>query len=312
MQKVLLCLIMFIGTFSLHSVSHAKASDPEPQKAQPQLASVAVAVAESGNDTPVLLKNADLVMPIASVTKIMTAIIVLDNEQDLNEYLTFTKADKQAMNNYYSRIRIDSRLKRKDVIRIALMSSENFAAMTLAANFPGGREAFVQAMNDKAAELGMSNTRFVDPTGLSEKNVATARDLLKLAEAAASYPKMKEFSTTGQFTANFKGPRYRLGYGNTNALVHRKSWPIAVTKTGYLDIAGRCLLMVTDIDGKQTAMVMLNSYGKRTPLGDAGRIKRWITKGETGKISKKAISYQKEQLALYTDKQTEQVIADSN
>ncbi|WP_261844326.1 D-alanyl-D-alanine endopeptidase [Aliamphritea ceti] len=278
----------------------------------PQLASVSVAVLADNETDPLLLKNADMQVPIASVTKIMTAMVILDAEQDLNEYITFTKADKQAINNYYSRIRIDSRLRRKDALRIALMSSENFASMTLATNYPGGSKAFVQAMNDKAAELGMNQTRFADPSGLSPNNVATASDLAKMALAAAKYPKLREFSTTGQFTANFKGPRYRLGYGNTNPLVHRTSWPIDITKTGYLDIAGRCLVMVTEVKGKKLAMVFLNSYGKRTPIGDAGRVKRWLTKGETGKVSQNARNYEKKQLALYKERQATQLAANES
>ncbi len=278
----------------------------------PQLASVSVAVLAADESDPVLLKNADMQVPIASVTKIMTAMVILDAEQDLNEYITFTKADKQAINNYYSRIRIDSRLRRKDALRIALMSSENFASMTLATNYPGGSKAFVQAMNDKAAELGMNQTRFADPSGLSPNNVATATDLAKMALAAAKYPKLRDFSTTGQFTANFKGPRYRLGYGNTNPLVHRTSWPIDITKTGYLDAAGRCLVMVTEVKGKKLAMVFLNSYGKRTPIGDAGRVKRWLTKGETGKISQNARNYEKKQLSLYKEKLASQLAANEN
>ncbi len=305
MRSALILAVLF---FSACIQAGAK---PSSEKT-PQLASVSVAVATENQPDPILLKNANMVVPIASVTKIMTAMVILDAEQDLNEYITFTKADKQAINNYYSRIRIDSRLRRKDALRIALMSSENFASMSLATNYPGGSDAFIQAMNEKADSLGMTQTRFADPSGLSPENVSTAKDLAKMALAAAKYPKLREFSTTGQFTANFKGPRYRLGYGNTNPLVHRTSWPIDITKTGYLDVAGRCLVMVTEVKGEKVAMVLLNSYGKRTPIGDAGRIKRWMTTGETGKISQNARNYQKKQLALYQEKLASQLAVNQN
>ncbi|MBN3563331.1 D-alanyl-D-alanine endopeptidase [Aliamphritea spongicola] len=305
MRSALILTILFF------SACIQAGSQPSSEKL-PQLASVSVAVATENESDPVLLKNADMIVPIASVTKIMTAMVILDAEQDLNEYITFTKADKEAINNYYSRIRIDSRLRRKDALRIALMSSENFASMSLATNYPGGSKAFIQAMNDKADSLGMTKTRFADSSGLSPDNVSTAKDLAKMALAAAKYPKLREFSTTGQFTANFKGPRYRLGYGNTNPLVHRSSWPIDITKTGYLDIAGRCLVMVTEVEGEKVAMVLLNSYGKRTPIGDAGRIKRWMTTGETGKISQNARNYQKKQLALYKEKLASQLASNES
>ncbi|MEH6579487.1 MAG: D-alanyl-D-alanine endopeptidase [Amphritea sp.] len=262
-----------------------------------QLASISAAVVDNKTGAPLYQKNADLIMPIASITKLMTAMVVLDAKQPLNERILFTQEQRKANNNYYTRIRVGSTLPRKDVIRIALMSSENMAASALAHNYPGGISAFIKAMNVKANALGMKHSRFVDPTGLSEQNIATASDLAKMVAAAASYPQITKYSTTRGFTARFKKPRYRLQYGNTNVLVHRQSWEIDVTKTGYLNEAGRCLVMMTEVDGRDVVMVMLNSYGKRTPIGDAGRIKRWITTGESGKISSTAKHYQREKLA---------------
>jgi D-alanyl-D-alanine endopeptidase (penicillin-binding protein 7) len=261
-----------------------------------QLASVSATAVDRTTSAPLFEKNADLVMPIASITKLMTAMVVLDAKQPMNERIRFTKQQRQANNNYYTRIRVDSTLPRKDVIRIALMSSENLAASALAHTYPGGIDAFVKAMNRKALQLSMNSSHFVDPTGLSEQNVSTAGDLAKMVSAAATYPEITEFSTTRGFTARFKKPRYRLQYGNTNVLVHRKSWDIDLTKTGYLNEAGRCLVMVTEVEGRDVVMVMLNSYGKRTPVGDAGRIKRWITTGESGKISSTAKHYQRQKL----------------
>lgn len=261
-----------------------------------ELASVSAAVVDAKTGAPLFEKHADMVMPIASITKVMTAIVTLDAGLPLNERITFTQAHRKANDNYFTRIRVASTLPRKDVIRIALMSSENMAASALGHTYPGGIDAFIAAMNTKAAALGMSNTRFVDPTGLSEQNVSTAGDLALLVRAAATYPEIREYSTTKGFTARFKKPRYTLRYGNTNVLVHRKSWAIDITKTGYLNEAGRCLVMMTDVQGRDTVMVMLNSYGKRTPIGDAGRIKRWITTGQSGKISDSARHYQRQQL----------------
>lgn len=272
-----------------------------------ELASVSAAVVDSKTGAPLYTKYADMVMPIASITKLMTAMVTLDAGLPLSEKIRFTEAQKRANHNYYTRIRIDSELPRKDVIRIALMSSENMAATALGHTYPGGIKAFVKAMNRKARQLGMTDTHFVDATGLSEANVSTAADLAIMVRAAATYPKISEYSKTRSYTARFGSPRYTLRYGNTNVLVHRKSWQIELTKTGYLNEAGRCLVMMTRIDGRETVMVMLNSYGKRTPVGDAGRIKRWLTTGQSGKISSSARHYQRqvlqqlmpEQLALH-------------
>lgn len=277
----------------------------DPEKIE--LASVSAAVVDNKTGAPLYKKHAELVLPIASITKLMTAMVTLDAGLSLSEKITFTETQKRANHNYYSRIRIGSELPRKDVIRIALMSSENLAASALGHTYPGGIKAFVNAMNRKARQLGMTHSHFVDSTGLSEANVSTASDLAIMVRAAASYPKITEYSKTRSYTARFSEPRYSLHYGNTNVLVHRKSWDIDVTKTGYLNEAGRCLVMMTRVNGRETVMVMLNSYGKRTPVGDAGRIKRWLTTGKSGKISSSAKHYQHqvlqqlipEQLALH-------------
>ncbi|WP_417228036.1 D-alanyl-D-alanine endopeptidase [Amphritea sp.] len=265
-------------------------------KSNIELASVSAAVIDAQTGAPLYQKHAEMMMPIASITKLMTAMVTLDAKLPLNEKIQFTQRHKQANNNYYSRIRIGSELPRKDVIRIALMSSENMASSALGHTYPGGIKAFVRAMNLKAQQLGMTHSHFVDSTGLSEHNVSTASDLAIMVRAAASYAKIREYSKTPSYTARFSSPGYSLRYGNTNVLVHRKSWQIGVTKTGYLDEAGRCLVMMANINGRNTVMVMLNSYGKRTPVGDAGRIRRWLTTGESGKISSSARHYQRQTL----------------
>ena len=259
-----------------------------------QLASVKAAIFDPASGSLLYAKNADMPAPIASITKLMTAMVTLDGGQALNELLTIEKIQRQTNNNGYSRLRIGSQLSRGDLMLLALMSSENLAASNLAIHYPGGFDAFVAAMNNKAQALGMANTHFVDASGLSEQNQSTAADLVKMITAAGQYDKIREFTTTRQFTATFRNPRYRLTYGNTNRLIQRDSWDVSVSKTGYLNEAGRCLVMMTDIDGKEIAMVLLDSFGKLTPIGDAGRVKRWLTTGDSGKVAGAALQYERD------------------
>jgi D-alanyl-D-alanine endopeptidase (penicillin-binding protein 7) len=229
----------------------------------------------------------------------MTALVVLDSGESLDSWLTFHKRHTPAATNAYSRIRIDSQMRRSDVLRVALMSSENFAAYTLARNHPGGFDVFVEAMNAKARELGMTGTHYVDPTGLSTGNLSTAADLVKLVNAAAEYPEIREYSTTEYFRGQFRSPRYSLSFGNTNPLVHRESWGVDLSKTGYLSEAGRCLVMISDMNGKKVITVLLDSLGTRSPIGDAGRIKRWLDTGASGKVAKAARRYEQEKNTVY-------------
>jgi len=177
---------------------------------------------------------------------------------------------------------------------VALMSSENYAAYLLARHHPQGYDAFIEAMNVKASALGMTQTRFVDSSGLSDDNVSTAADLLKLARAAYAQDTLRELSTDGRHSVRFRKPGYSLHFGNTNPLVHSARWDVGLTKTGYLEAAGRCLLMVADIEGEPTAIVLLNSFGTRTPLGDAGRIRRWLTTGHSGSVAQAAVRYEQQ------------------
>lgn len=261
------------------------------------LGSVMAAVYDPATGTMLYSKNADIPAPIASITKVMTAMVVLDSGLPLDEKLTIMKAERSTNRNGYSRIRIDSQLSRGDLMRLMLMASENLAAWNLAAHHPGGFDAFVEAMNKKAAELGMEKTRFADASGLSVENVSTANDLVKLLKAAADYPLIGEYSTTPSFTARFEKPRYNLHFGNTNRLVHRSSWAIDLSKTGYLNEAGRCLVMQTKVAERDVVMVLLDSFGKLTPIGDAGRIKRWLTTGSGGSVAGAALSYEQSKSA---------------
>jgi D-alanyl-D-alanine endopeptidase (penicillin-binding protein 7) len=265
-----------------------------------QLASVKAAIFDPETGALLYAKNETVPAPIASITKLMTAIVVLDGGQDLDELLTIKKVDRNTDNNGYSRMRIGSELSRGDLMLLALMASENLAASNLALHYPGGFEVFIEAMNTKAQALGMVNTHFVDASGLSENNQSTAADLVKMIAAASQYPEIRQFTTTRQFTATFNNPRYSLAYGNTNRLIQRQSWDVKVSKTGYLDEAGRCLVMMTEIDGKEIAMVLLDSFGKLTPIGDAGRVKRWLTTGDGGRVAGAALQYEKDKTSQLT------------
>lgn len=269
------------------------------ERAELQLASVNAAVAYADEEELVYGKNADRPVPIASITKLMTALVVMESGEPLTEWLTFQKRHIPAPANAYTRIRVGSELRRADVLRIALMSSENFAAYTLARHHPGGYDAFVEAMNATARELGMVNTTFVDATGLSVNNRSTAADLVRLVKAASKYPEIQEYSTTRYFTGQFRQPRYRLAFGNTNVLVHRESWGVGISKTGYLADAGRCLVMLSSMDGRPVVTVLLDSLGTRSPMGDAGRIKRWLTTGDGGSVAPAARTYERKKNATY-------------
>ncbi|MFC1503123.1 D-alanyl-D-alanine endopeptidase [Pseudomonadota bacterium] len=293
-----------LSFFFLFSVSFSTAAKINTAKLDPeniQTASVSTYVTDMKSGKTLFKKNADVVMPIASLTKLMTAMVVLDAKLPLKEKITFTTLDKERMYNGYSRIRMESQLSRGETIHIALMSSENLAAAALAGNYPGGYDAFIEAMNKKAKSLGMADTTFVDSSGLSPENVSTADNLAKMVQAAYQYPEIRKYSTTAVHTAYFRKPKYKLGYTNTNLLARGKKWAVELSKTGYLDIAGHCLAMVTKIEGKKVLMVMLDTQGKLTPVGDAGRIKKWLQTGNSGDISDSAIRYQKTKLAELTD-----------
>lgn len=285
----LLCVLA--ATVALNSRS-ARANTPA-------LASVSALAADVDSGQVLLAKHSRAVLSIASVTKIMTAIVVIDSGEPLDEWLRIVGWDRKLKKNAYSRIRVTSKARRKDLMRIALMSSENLAAYNLAQHHPGGLDAFVAAMNEKARALGMPNTRFVDPMGLSPDNRSTAEDLALMVKAAHGYDLIRSYSTTRQYTVQFRAPRYRLGYGNTNPLTGSSRWNVSLTKTGYLNEAGRCLVMVAETKGEPVAMVLLNSFGKRTPIGDAGRIRRWLESGTVSRVSAAARDYERRMLKTH-------------
>ncbi len=236
--------------------------------------SASALVLDQATGTVLFEKNAQAVLPIASITKLMTAMVALDAKPDLNEMLSVSEDDVDVLKGTRSRLKVGTRLPREDMFRLALMSSENRAASALSRHYPGGRDAFITAMNQKAQMLGMTETRFDDPTGLTAANVSSARDLVKLVDAAHHYPLIREFTTTTE-SAVMVGSRVQT-FRNTNQLVNSASWDIGLSKTGYINEAGKCLVMQAWVNNRPTVIVLLDSWGKLTRIGDANRIKRWI------------------------------------
>ena len=219
-------------------------------------------------------KNAATQVPIASITKLMTAMVALDVRPSLTETLTVGEDDIDVVKGTRSRLQVGTRLSREEMLRLALMASENRAASTLSRHYPGGRGAFIAAMNRKARELGLSDTHFEDPTGLTPANVSSARDLTRLVAAAHGYPLIRQFSTTPEYEVNIAGrPR---AFHNTNSLVKNDGWEIGLSKTGYISEAGKCLVMQAWLNNKPMIIVLLDSWGRLTRIGDANRIKRWV------------------------------------
>lgn len=219
-------------------------------------------------------KNAGIALPIASLTKLMTALIVVEARQNMGEVLEVTSEDIDREKNSSSRLRVGARMTRANMLHIALMSSENRAASALGRHYPGGLPAFVAAMNAKAKALGMASAHFVDSTGLSSHNVASAHDLAKLVAAAYQHPIIREYSTDPQYAVDAGG--YQLQYMNSNRLVKSPDWDIGLQKTGYINEAGRCLVMQTRVEGRPVVMVFLDAKGKEARLADAGRIRKWL------------------------------------
>ena len=238
------------------------------------LGSAAALVMDDESGKVLYGKNADSVVPIASITKLMTAMVVLDASLDPDESLTVSSDDVDTLRGSHSRLPVGVSLTRDEMLRVALMASENRAAHALSRYYPGGREAFVQAMNVKAMSLGMHGTRYLDPTGLSSSNVSTAEDLGRLVRAAHDYPKIREYSTMTNFTLNV-GNR-PVAFRNTNALVMSPDWEIGLSKTGVINVAGRCLVMQAKLAGRTVVIVLLDSWGRYTRTADAARIRRWL------------------------------------
>ena len=229
-------------------------------------------------------KNSQVALPIASITKLMTSLIVVEANQNMDEPIVVTAEDIDREKFSHSRLRVGSQLTRSNMLHIALMSSENRAASALGRSYPGGLPAFVAAMNMKARALGMVSTHYVDSTGLSSSNVSTARDLARLVIAAHQHPLIRQYSTDSKYAVEPGGPM--LQYRNSNHLVDNPDWQIGLQKTGYISEAGRCLVMQTQIEGRPIVMVFLDSKGKTSRLADAGRIRKWLENARPTALSR--------------------------
>lgn len=246
----------------------------------PKLHSAIALIYDQQTQRPLYTKNSDAQTPIASITKLMTAMVVLDAQQPLDEEINIDVADIDMLKGTRSRLRVGMTLTRSELLKLALMASENRAANALARTYPGGYNAAISAMNDKARELGMQNTRFLDPAGLNSNNVSTAYDLVKMVTAARDYALIHQYTTAASHSVDgWRGREMR--FVNTNPLVKNASWDIGVSKTGYISEAGRCLVMEATINQRPVIIVLLDSWGKRTRIGDANRVKKWMESSNT-------------------------------
>lgn len=245
--------------------------------AMPRMRSSIVLIYDENGNRPLHSQNADVVTPIASITKLMTAMVVLDAKLPLDEEISISPVDINHQKPTRSRTHAGMTLSRGELLKLALMASDNLSAAALARTYPGGTEAALVQMNEKARELGMNSTRFLDPTGLNSGNVSTANDLVKMVRAAQSYELIHRFTTSTSHTLELAGRR-PVQFHNTNPLVRNASWDIGLSKTGYISEAGRCLVMEAKITEHPVIIVLLDSWGRNSRVGDANRVKKWMEK----------------------------------
>ena len=241
------------------------------------LRSSAVLIIDPVSRATLFAKNANAVMPIASLTKLMTALVVVEARQDMGQLLTVSDADVDRLKYSSSRLKVGTKLRRSAMLHIALMSSENRAASALGRSFPGGVRPFVAAMNARAKALGMTRTRFVEPTGLSRANVSTTEDLVKLVLAAHKHPLIRRYSTDPGYSIAQGG--LTTSYRNSNRLIANARWDIGLQKTGYIAEAGRCMVLHAVVRGRAVVMVFLDARGKFSRAADANRVRAWLSKG---------------------------------
>jgi D-alanyl-D-alanine endopeptidase (penicillin-binding protein 7) len=240
----------------------------------PKLKSSSVLVVDQSDSSILYSRRSDVAAPIASITKLMTSLVVLDAKQPLDQPITITEAETDLPRGGFSRLSVGTVLTRGDLMHLALMSSENRAAHALGVNYPGGVPALVRAMNEKAKALGMTSAHFVDPTGLSSDNVASPEDLSKLVIAASRNAHIREFSTDPSYAVRVR--RHLVEFHNTDNLVRNPTWNIIVQKTGYITEAGKCLVLEAVIQGRNVVIVLLDSAGRLTRVADAMRVKSWM------------------------------------
>jgi D-alanyl-D-alanine endopeptidase (penicillin-binding protein 7) len=294
MQRKLHPLEGIVAVFALFfvlaiTIGFAQAGDlrdeAKPHKAV-FLRSSSALVLDADTGEIVIDKNADAVTPIASITKLMTAMVILDRGLDLEQRIVLSRDDADALKGTRSRLRPGNVLTRGELLLLALMASENRAAAALGRTYPGGLEPFVAAMNAKAATLEMNDSRFVDSTGLSPQNVSSARDLVKLVRAAHDYSLIRDYSTRSRATVRVSEKGRPLAFQNTNGLVRAHRWDVELSKTGYISEAGRCLVMRVRLASKDLIVVLLDSWGRQSRIGDANRIKKWVeTNAAAGRSS---------------------------
>jgi D-alanyl-D-alanine endopeptidase (penicillin-binding protein 7) len=263
------------------TIGFAQARDPGSRAPKPAerhdevyLRSAVALVQDANTGETLIAKNQAAVLPIASITKLMTAMVILDSGVNLEQRVAISGDDYDYVKGTRSRLRPGTVLTRDELLLLALMSSENRAAASLGRTYPGGIDVFVAAMNAKAQALGMADSRFVDPTGLSSNNVSSARDLARMVAAAHGYPLIRKYSTTESATVQAFGRP--LAYRNTNGLVRSAHWEIGLSKTGYISEAGRCLVMRVRMASREVIVVLLDSWGRLSRVGDANRIKKWL------------------------------------
>ena len=241
-----------------------------------QLASSKALIVNQNTGEVIYAKNTGLATPIASITKLMTAMVMLDAKQPFDEMLYVSDDDVDYVKSTSSRLSVGAGLSRGDMLQLALMASENRAASAIGHNYPGGKYAFVKAMNAKAKVIGMTHSRFVDATGLDSENVSTAEDLAKMVQAAYQYPDIRLATTSPSHEVYMEGREYAVNFNNTNGLVRGGEWQIGLSKTGFISEAGRCLVMQATIAGEPMIVVLLDSNGKLTRIGDANRVRKWM------------------------------------
>jgi len=268
--STILLIISFV--FLFNSLSYAKNSN------LPDVRSAKAIVVNQKTGEVIYEKSAGSVSSIASLTKLMTAMVILDSGVNLDQEIKVTKADIDRIKRTGSRIPIGSKLTRYELLEFALMASDNRAASALSRSYPTGRQGLVDAMNVKAKKLGMFSTNFRDPTGLHKGNTSTAIDLVKMAQAAYQYPLIRKMTTEPQGEINYGKRNYKIGFVNTNRLVRKGIWNIGLSKTGFIRESGRCLIMQAIVNNEPVIMVFLNSYGKLTRFADAKRVKKWMEK----------------------------------
>jgi D-alanyl-D-alanine endopeptidase (penicillin-binding protein 7) len=280
-RRMTVLLVALLAATPALARSHATAKTTT--SGDPDLRSAAVVIMDVGSEKVLYSRRADVAAPIASITKLMTALVVLEAHQSLDETITISEEDHRATLGNVSHLAVGTRLSRGDVMHLALMSSENRAAHALGRTYPGGVPALVLAMNAKARALGMSRSQFVEPTGLSSQNVASPLDLTRLVRATSQNSTLREFSTDKRYAVVSGGRRFN--FVNTNQLVSNPTWRISLQKTGYISEGGKCLVMKTVIRDREVVIVLLDSYGKYTRIADARRVRKWMESSDRWRSS---------------------------